>query len=122
MKYGGIIVLTVLLFACSNGDDEMLEKLEKFVEPCVKESNANPAAVEKLIKNSEFSDDNTIKCFLKCVYTKAGVMSEDGKFNADELKKTLEDDQSPDLVNKCKDLKGSDNCDTAFLVAKCMEE
>lgn len=99
----------------------MLQKLVNFVEPCVKESNANPAAVEKLIRNSEFSDDKNLKCFIKCLYTKAGVMSDDGKFSAEELKKTLEDGDSPDVINKCKDLKGSDNCDTAFLVSKCIE-
>lgn len=100
----------------------MFEKLENFLEPCVKETNVNPEALEKFMKTSEFANDNTLKCFIKCLYEKGGIMSEDGNFNADELKRTLDDDQSPDLVNKCKDLKGSDNCDTAFLVAKCMEE
>ncbi|KAF2881145.1 hypothetical protein ILUMI_25019 [Ignelater luminosus] len=122
MKYTVILVLTVMLFACTKGDNELFEKLLSFIEPCVKESNVNSDIIEKLIKNNEFANDNALKCFLKCVYTKAGIMSEDGDFNADELKKTLDDGQSPDLVNKCKDLKGSDSCDTAFLVAKCMED
>lgn len=73
--------------------------------------------------------NENLKCYTKCLMEKQGHMT-NGQFNADALVATLRDipqmrDKMEEItsgINACKDIKGTNDCDTAFKVTMCLKE
>ncbi|XP_034650883.1 general odorant-binding protein 56h [Drosophila subobscura] len=70
-----------------------------------------------------------LKCYTKCLMEKQGHLV-NGQFNAQALLDTLKNvpqikdkmDEITSGVNACKDIKGTNDCDTAFKVTMCLKE
>lgn len=73
--------------------------------------------------------NENLKCYTKCLMEKQGHLT-NGQFNADALVATLRDipqmrDKMEEItsgINACKDIKGTNDCDTAFKVTMCLKE
>lgn len=96
-----------------------MQKLKTDAEACLKESHADKELVQKLFTDHEFTEDNNLKCFVKCLYLKLNFMSESGEFDAAEIQKNVHSVNGA-VIERCTALKGTDLCDTAFIVAKCV--
>ncbi|XP_012264278.2 B2 protein-like [Athalia rosae] len=89
---------------------------------CRKESGVSWAALEKLKDGDLEYKDPKLKCYLKCFLVKNGIMSE---ANEIEIEKSLRhlprklQEGSRKILERCKNKRGSDSCDTAFQIAKC---
>ncbi|KAH8258032.1 hypothetical protein KR038_004862 [Drosophila bunnanda] len=70
-----------------------------------------------------------LKCYTKCLMEKQGHLV-NGQFNAQALLDTLKNvpqmkdkmDEITSGVNACKDMKGTNDCDTAFKITMCLKE
>lgn len=54
---------------------------------------------------------------------KAGFMNEDAELQIDVIKSRIPSEANRndalEIIEKCKDVKGSDSCDTAYAIHKC---
>lgn len=64
-----------------------------------------------------------MKCFAKCFYVKAGFMNEEAELQIDVIKSKIPNETNRngalEIIEKCKDVKGLDSCDTAYAIHKC---
>lgn len=109
----------------------MKEDLHKLSEACSQETNVSEEEMKKFfiggLKDEDAKDN--LKCQMKCIMEKKGHFK-NGALDADATKKFLdsipEAKDHQDMINKaiteCKDKKGANDCDTAYLITKCMAE
>lgn len=73
--------------------------------------------------SGDFTDDAKLMCFSKCFYQKAGFVAENGDLLLDVIKEKIPDDSNRDkalaIIDKCKELKGENACETVYLIHKC---
>lgn len=96
---------------------------------CRAETNASEDELKTFFKGDLKDAPNALKCHLKCLMEKQGHWNNGGFDSATALKQLQEipnlKDQLKEItkvVSECKDKKGSDECDTAYLVTKCIIE
>ncbi|KAK4887731.1 hypothetical protein RN001_004002 [Aquatica leii] len=58
---------------------------EYAVTKCMCESGVMPDLVQKMIKNSEYTNDPCFKCYLKCLISERGLMDANGNYIVDAL-------------------------------------
>lgn len=92
-------------------------------QACIKEGVVSPEAVEKLIAG-DFSDNSEkLQCFTLCFFRKAGILDADGiaveKDIIDKLSIGGDRSKVVSAVNKCKGVRGTSPCETAFKGYKC---
>ncbi|XP_037828669.1 general odorant-binding protein 56h-like [Lucilia sericata] len=124
------IMLMAAVLAVAQVQADMKEEMRKLDMACREESHVSADALKSFFSNN-MKDEPTdaIKCHLKCFMEKQGHWK-NGAFDENAVKKflqgipSLKDQQ--DAVNKaiddCKNQKGSSECDTAYLITKCMTE
>ncbi|RZB39330.1 PBP GOBP domain containing protein [Asbolus verrucosus] len=105
-----------------SSDQERIEKIRRYRQECITETNANPELIDRA-DNGDFVDDANLKCFSKCFYQKAGFVTDKGELILDVIKakipKETDREKALAIIDKCKDLKGADSCETVYLVHKC---
>nr|AZK90220.1 odorant binding protein 16 [Holotrichia oblita] len=122
MKTIALVVLFAVLVSCQDSEEKRAERVRKYREECVQETKVDPALIDKA-DAGDFADTRELKCFAKCFYTKAGFFSEKGELLLDVVKTKIppehEREKALTIIELCKDLKGSDACETAYAIHKC---
>ncbi|XP_017783055.1 PREDICTED: general odorant-binding protein 99a-like [Nicrophorus vespilloides] len=92
-------------------------------QECIREASVNPALVEKAY-NGQVSNVRQLQCYFKCYYENAGYMDAEGHIQPEKLKANIPTGVNKVMANKaidlCKDRKGKDSCETAYVVQKCL--
>ncbi|CAD6223978.1 GSCOCG00005420001-RA-CDS [Cotesia congregata] len=122
-------VATVVLIACvlavgllgGNVEARGLETAKR----CASETQLNEMPIKDIFSHGE-EPNKKIKCFVACIAREDDVLVH-GKFNKDKIFETLPDDfpnrdKVVELLAKCSDEKGSDDCETAYLGVKCLRD
>ncbi|XP_060657585.1 general odorant-binding protein 56h [Drosophila sulfurigaster albostrigata] len=119
-----LVVLMAVVVQCQNPNFQQLMK------QCMDETKMTEAELKEFMTGGMKSTTNeNLKCYTKCLMEKQGHMV-NGQFNADALLNTLRNvpqmkdkmDEITSGVNACKDLKGTNDCDTAFKITMCLKE
>ncbi|KAK5647191.1 hypothetical protein RI129_002083 [Pyrocoelia pectoralis] len=104
----------------------LLDKIESITDDCITESKAKEDEVINMLDKGEFSGSQELKCFLKCVYVKLGVMNDGGEIQESGIKSQIppgfDQAKATTLIEKCKALRADEPCETAFNVGKCLME
>ncbi|XP_031346040.1 uncharacterized protein LOC116172865 [Photinus pyralis] len=104
----------------------LLDKIESITDDCLTESKAKEDEVIKMLDNGEFSGSQELKCFLKCIYVKLGVMNDAGEVQENGIKSQIppgfDQGKASALIEKCREIHAGDPCETAFDVGKCIME
>ncbi|XP_063905162.1 general odorant-binding protein 56d-like [Zophobas morio] len=128
-------VVTVIVFlalaAYSNQqetqpeDAARVEKIRQYRNECIEQTKVDPVLIDRA-DTGDFAKDPKLYCFSKCFYQKAGFVAENGDLLLDVIKekipKETDREKALGVIEKCKDLKGGDSCETVFLVHKCYFE
>lgn len=103
-------------------EDDRRDKIKQFRNDCIAETKVDPVLIDRA-DNGDFVDDAKLQCFSKCFYQKAGFVAENGDLLLDVIKeripKEADREKALAIIDKCKDLKGADSCETVYLVHKC---
>ncbi|XP_044594410.1 general odorant-binding protein 56h-like isoform X1 [Cotesia glomerata] len=122
---------TLVLFACAlavgvlgkmPSEPERAEMMKK----CITESGLDESAKKDIFIMPEGEPSQKIKCFHACMSREMGVMV-DGNINKDKAIEMipadfLEREKNVEVLSKCSEKKGSDDCETAYLVFKCLRD
>lgn len=101
---------------------EYVSRVETIKEECLDNSNANLSLVERFLEMGDFVDDKALKCFQKCVFVRLNTMNLNGEVEPDLVASQLPVSEKIDVesaIETCKIVKGTDPCQTAFLLWKC---
>ncbi|XP_018784470.1 PREDICTED: general odorant-binding protein 56d-like [Bactrocera latifrons] len=97
-------------------------QVHQFYDDCLKQSGASAAQLDALKKGDFNAVDDKVKCFLKCVQNKKGILA-NGIPNEIAIHKVLKpavgNSAPKDILAKCNGLNGANECDTAFQIYKC---
>ncbi|ALC42768.1 Obp56h [Drosophila busckii] len=105
-------------------------KFHQLMKQCMEETKTAESDLKDFMSGGMQSNaSENLKCYAKCLMEKQGHMV-DGQFKADAMLATLNNvpqmkDKMAEItsgVNACKDMKGSNDCDTAFKVTMCLKE
>nr|AYN07343.1 odorant-binding protein 1 [Yemma signatus] len=101
--------------------DEMKEMAKMVHDQCIEETGASDQVIQDTTKGA-FPDDQKLKCYLKCIYSNMGAITDEGTLDADAFMSILPDDMQYLLpvINTCKGITGADGCETAFNFNVCM--
>ncbi|KAF5292988.1 hypothetical protein FQA39_LY13757 [Lamprigera yunnana] len=94
---------------------------EKEAKECYVEFHFNHQQVHSMLNMKNFPNDRNLKCLLACLYLHLNVVDESFNMFTDKVKPYFEvDEATAEIVyNKCKNLKGEDNCEKVFNAANC---
>ncbi|KAF5291280.1 hypothetical protein FQA39_LY03431 [Lamprigera yunnana] len=95
--------------------------VDKEAKECYSEFHVNRQQLDSMLKMRELPNDRNIKCYMACLFSHLDMVDESFNQLTENSKKYLEVNETlADLVyNKCKDLKGEDNCEKVFNWANC---
>ncbi|KOX67857.1 Pheromone-binding protein-related protein 1 [Melipona quadrifasciata] len=102
--------------------DEIKAMLTKFRKKCMDETKANL----EMIENTDFGvfpEDESLKCYFKCVFEKFHMMDKDGKIKYNLLKKVIPDayqEIGNEMIDSCTHIDSEDKCEKTFMFMKCM--
>ncbi|KAF5301387.1 hypothetical protein FQA39_LY10785 [Lamprigera yunnana] len=108
--------------------DKVIDDFEDAVDKKVKERyhkfHLNRQQLDSILKEKDLLNDRNLKCYLACLYIHINIVNKSFNRLTENAKKYYEADKSTaDLIyNKCKDLKGEDNCDKVFNAANCARQ
>nr|WCD39077.1 odorant-binding protein 2 [Euplatypus parallelus] len=119
-----ILVFTISMITSQDFTEEQRKQIIQNRQECIAETKVNPDLIEKA-DQGDFSEDDTLKCFTKCFYQKAGFVNENGEVQLEVIKDKLpaqaDREKALEIVEKCK-MEGKDPCDTVYLIHKCYFE
>lgn len=102
------------------------EKMKKVIDECIAESGVSPDLVKNAFHDGNFANDDKLKCFLKCIHIRGEDMDDTGKIVPEKfvqhLGPKIGQDKATLMMTNCKDSKGSDPCDTAFIFSQCVRQ
>ncbi|KAF5285606.1 hypothetical protein FQA39_LY16575 [Lamprigera yunnana] len=96
--------------------------IDREAKDCYKENNINRAQLDSMLKDGNFPDDRSFKCFFLCVTTHLNVTDDKGNINEQSFRKyAIVDNQKmiDEIYNSCKGKKGTDPCDTVYQEGLC---
>ncbi|XP_074100217.1 general odorant-binding protein 56d-like [Cotesia typhae] len=128
MRLSIFVLVACVLVVGVLGNEERKAKHKATFEKCLKEGGIEKEELHKAheaYKNGE-EPDQKVKCFDACLAKEMGAMV-DGQFNKDKMLEKLPADipdreKMVEAITKCSEEKGSDDCQTAYLVTKCMHD
>ncbi|XP_011311566.1 general odorant-binding protein 56a [Fopius arisanus] len=102
--------------------DIQKETLRENRDACITETGADRAEVDNAYKN-EWVDNEKLRCFALCLLKKWKMMDDQGKLDEtmarERMGKVMPPAKVDELMTKCKDLKGSNPCETGYMMMKC---
>ena len=105
--------------------DEQKAVAKKHGEECITQVELGEEDVKKL-KAKDFSNaSQNLKCFANCFFEKVGTMKDGAVVEDVALEKltlVVGADKAKSVLDKCKDLKGAEQCETAYKIQQCFEE
>ncbi|XP_017051033.1 general odorant-binding protein 56h [Drosophila ficusphila] len=102
----------------------------QIMQQCMQSNQVTEADLKEFMTSGmQGNASENLKCYTKCLMEKQGHLA-NGQFNAQALLDTLKNvpqfkDKMEEIasgVNACKDMKGTNDCDTAFRVTMCLKE
>lgn len=105
--------------------DEQKAKVKVHFDECIKQEKVSEEEATKL-RNKDFNNPTpAMKCFGTCFFEKVGTLKDGVVQEAVVLEKlapTYGEEKVKAALAKCKDVKGSDRCDTGFKLYECFEK
>ncbi|XP_074100188.1 general odorant-binding protein 56h-like [Cotesia typhae] len=124
-------VATLVLFACALavgvlGEMPSEPEHAEMMKKCITEAGIDESDTKNLFHMSQEEPSQKVKCFHACLSREMGVMV-DGSINKDKAIEILptdfpEREKVIEGFSKCSEEKGSDDCETAYLVFKCLRD
>lgn len=100
--------------------------LRKITAPQRKKCLAETGLTADIIDEAEignFSHDDELGCYFKCVLEKFNMFTKDGKINFKMLLMSIPEVWKPlaqDMVDSCRDITGDDRCKLSYNFNKCL--
>ncbi|OXU29508.1 hypothetical protein TSAR_003820 [Trichomalopsis sarcophagae] len=120
------IVLTLCIVGAyaSTLKDDQKAKLREYKESCITETGADKAVIDGIIKGGPINRDEKLDCFSACMLKKIGIMRPDGSIDVESARAkaattNVDVAKANEVIDKCKDLKGKDTCETGGSVFGC---
>lgn len=108
---------------CPTKSLQARDVLDELSDECAKETHVPLDFIHQAEKGT-VTEDKT--CYSMCLFKKAGFINDDGELQLDIVKEQVpavekEEDRPSSIasIEKCKDLKGKDLCETCFLIHRC---
>ncbi|XP_054273035.1 general odorant-binding protein 83a-like isoform X2 [Macrosteles quadrilineatus] len=102
--------------------EEQMKMAEMLHNNCVKETGVSEDSFSAAAKG-DFKEDDSLKCYMKCLLVQMGVFSEeDMSLDKEAMIEMVPDEvkeQSTKAVEKCTPLHGENGCEMAFNLYKC---
>ncbi|XP_076758405.1 general odorant-binding protein 56d-like [Xylocopa sonorina] len=121
-----IVVFAFCLVGALALTEEQKTKLTEYKNSCITETSVDTQVVDNAKNGNYAKDDEKLGCFTACMLKKIGIMNPDGSVNFDVARKKapsdINKDQVEDVISKCKDSTGSNECQTASKLAQCFLE
>ncbi|XP_046743568.1 general odorant-binding protein 83a-like isoform X2 [Diprion similis] len=114
------LVITLFIFGKSMADDGLAEMMKMLHDTCVGETGVAEDVVIAA-KAGNFAEDPKLKCFMLCLLNEVSAF-DDGEIDIETLIAIIPESmaaQVEPIIRNCGVIKGSDDCDTAFLTNKC---
>lgn len=96
---------------------------EQFIKECADEEKLDAPTPDQLRSGKFNNPSDKLKCFVKCLLDKGGFFK-DGKFVDDKVQDFYSKSPKNGAIlagyEECKNIKGANECDTAFQVKQCM--
>ncbi|EDV55257.1 general odorant-binding protein 56h [Drosophila erecta] len=126
MKFTLFCVALAALFSMGQCNPD----IRQIMQQCMESNQVTEADLKAFMAGGMQSNaQENLKCYTKCLMEKQGHFA-NGQFNAQAMLDTLKNvpqikdkmDEISSGVNACKDIKGTNDCDTAFKVTMCLKE
>nr|XP_015835846.1 PREDICTED: pheromone-binding protein-related protein 6-like [Tribolium castaneum] len=104
-------------------DDDMKELINNLHNTCTGETGATDDQIENARKGN-FAEDDSFKCYFKCVFDQMGCMTDDGKVDSEAVIAVMPPelaDKIASTVRGCTEV-GANPCETAWLANKCYQK
>ncbi|KAF5292991.1 hypothetical protein FQA39_LY13760 [Lamprigera yunnana] len=104
--------------------DDFEDVIDKEAKECYDEFKLNRTQLDSMVKMENLPNDRNLKCYIACILIHVNIVDESFNVLTENAKKYYElDEPSADLIyNKCRVLKGEDNCEKAFTASNCVRE
>jgi len=100
----------------------MQELIDMLHKTCQGQTGVDEGFIAAAKKGDFSTDDQKIRCYMKCVMAEMSTIDDDGVVDIDAAVAILPDDVRPKLepvMRKCGGIAGADACDVAFKTFKC---
>ncbi|KAK5638520.1 hypothetical protein RI129_012815 [Pyrocoelia pectoralis] len=125
MKLILLISIFVVAIASKKIPDNIRDDFEKIIEKvkpkCIEETKVELPRLEKMLKELDFSDDQPLKCYWRCLHTKANIYKTDGSYDTEVIVKKFKF-ITKDLAEKCAEMTKAEmnKCDESFKYTLCI--
>nr|AID61309.1 odorant binding protein [Calliphora stygia] len=124
-----ITLAVVCLIASAVAHHELSEeekaKIKVHFQECVKQENVSEEEATKL-RNKDFANATPgMKCFGACFFEKVGILKDNVVQEDVVLAKLVPhygEENVKKVMEKCKNEKGADRCETGFKIYECVEK
>ncbi|EDS29382.1 odorant binding protein [Culex quinquefasciatus] len=128
---GLLLLLQVGLISCEEPrrdaeypPPEFLVKMKPMHDECVAETGASEDAIKRF-SDQEIHEDDNLKCYMNCLFHKAGVVNDKGEFHYVKIQDFLPESMHLITLNwfkRCLYPQGENLCEKAFWLNKCWKE
>nr|5DIC_A Chain A, Odorant-binding protein [Phormia regina] len=105
--------------------EEQKAKVKVHFDECVKQEKVSEEEATKL-RNKDYANPTpAMKCFGTCFFEKIGTLKDGVVQEAVVLEKLsphFGEEKVKAALDKCKNIKGADRCDTGFKIFECFEK
>nr|AIX97028.1 odorant-binding protein 13 [Monochamus alternatus] len=92
---------------------------------CLETTGVSEDLVMDIKREGKFSNDENLKCYVKCVHDYLGLMADDGTMDYETIIAHIPEEYQVKYASRiraCGTIYGSDLCETAWLTIKCYGE
>nr|UQJ72437.1 odorant binding protein 1 [Trissolcus basalis] len=103
-------------------DDDMMEMIKEDKAQCMQEHGTTEDMIEKASEGN-IPNDSHITCYISCLLTRLGMLTDDGAIDADMMLSVVPDeiqDKAQQVLEKCGALTGTNNCERMYNAAQCI--
>ncbi|XP_033342464.1 general odorant-binding protein 56a [Megalopta genalis] len=121
-----LIVFALFFVSALALTDEQKAKLTQYKKDCITDTGVDAKTVEEAKTGNFNMDDEKLACFSSCMLKKIGIMNADGSLNEETARQKapaeVTKEQIDDVINKCKDITGPNDCKKAANLVKCFKD
>ncbi|KAF5291289.1 hypothetical protein FQA39_LY03440 [Lamprigera yunnana] len=98
--------------------------VDKEAKECYAEFHLDRQQLDRLLKMEVIPNDRNLKCYMACLYSHLDIVDESFTVLRENAKKYFEVDEASAnaIFDKCKNLKGADNCEKAYSSSNCVRD
>ncbi|CAH1368754.1 unnamed protein product [Tenebrio molitor] len=124
-KYYIVFALCLYIPTALCLSEEMQELVNMLHGTCIAESGVSEDIINKVNADKVMIDDENLKCYIKCLLSQTGCISDDGVVDIDATIELLPPEMKEvgtPIVKKCGAKTGANPCESAWLTHKCYLE